>query len=475
MSHERTYRSNANPHAPLSDAELQKVVKAIFQLMRETGVKFDPEPKVMDILSDAGCELSTKGIVKFPTELVRSCIDSVAKSVKIWNRPGTDCIEFSLPHTVFTTNLSAPNVVDIDTGERRPCTKEDLAMISRVADALSEIDGLEVWFKISEIDRFVAIAANSTKPQCAAFEDPLALQAAIEMAAAIRGGLDKLKEKPFFYVSVSGMPLYYCKNDLEQILMLLENNVPIAVGTMGIGGASAPITIAGNVVNCFASDFAGLVLSQLLKKGSFCMVGSTIAFMDPMTGNLGALNEFTLAEMVKCQIGRYLGLPLHFANAGISAGKEFNQETVLGTTVTMMAGIFSQATCCSWAGGIDGLQAFSLHVLLLCNELIGTARRMWKGVRVDDETLALDVTHKVGPAGDYLGEMHTAVHCRKEISRIKYFASKTFESWEQEGRKDLKDIIDQDLRNILATHKPEPLPDSLQDQLDVILKKYGAV
>jgi trimethylamine:corrinoid methyltransferase-like protein len=472
MRSERTYRRNPNPHAPLSDAELRKTVDAIFQLMRETGVKFDPVSKAMDALSDAGCGISSKGIVKFPTDLVRSCIDSVAKSVRIYDRAGSDFLEFSLPHTVFATNLSAPNFVDIDTGERRPCREGDLVMICRVADALPDIDGLEVWFRIKEIDRYLGVLANWTKPQCAAFEDPLALQAAIEMAAAIRGGAAQLREKPFFYVSVSGIPLYYCRNDLEQIMLLIENGIPMAVGTMGIGGASAPVTIAGNVVNCFASDFAGLVLSQLLKKGSFCMVGSTIAFMDPMTGNLGALNEFTLAEMVKCQIGRALGMPQHFVNAGIAAGKDFNQETVLGITLTMMAGIFSQAACCSWLGGIDGLQAFSMHALLLCNELAGTSRRMWQGVRVDEETLALDVTHRVGAGGNYLAEMHTAVNCRKEISPIKYFASKSLESWEQEGRKELKDVIDQDLRRILASHAPEPLPTPVEARLRDIVRKY---
>jgi len=241
---------------------------------------------------------------------------------------------------------------------------------------------------------------------------------------------------------------------------------------MGIGGASAPMTIAGNIVNCFASDFTGLVLSQLLRKSSFCMVGSTIVFMDPMSGNIGAMNECTLAEMGKQQIGRYLGLPLHYSNAGVTLSKAFDQRAALDIAHTMTAGIFSQAACCVYPGGIDGLQAYSLHALLLCNDLVGTARRMWRGIRVDDETLALDVTNNLGPHGDYLGEMHTAVHCRKEISPIKYFASKTFEAWEQGGRKDLKDLIDQDLRKILATHQPEPLPASVQDRLKDIVKKY---
>jgi len=39
----------------------------------------------------------------------------------------------------------------------------------------------------------------------------------------------------------------------------------------------------------------------------------------------------------------------------------------------------------------------------------------------------------------------------------------------------LKDRIYDDLRTILETHKPEPLPDSIQSQIHAILKKFGVV
>jgi trimethylamine--corrinoid protein Co-methyltransferase len=70
--------------------------------------------------------------------------------------------------------------------------------------------------------------------------------------------------------------------------------------------------------------------------------------------------------------------------------------------------------------------------------------------------------------------MHTAKYCRKEISPTKYLISRTFDAWQEEGRKDLKEIIDADLRNILATHRPEPLPASVREQLDAIVEKYAA-
>jgi trimethylamine--corrinoid protein Co-methyltransferase len=267
--------------------------------------------------------------------------------------------------------------------------------------------------------------------------------------------------------------MHYEKRHADQIVTAVENGIPLAIGTAGIGGATTPMTIAGNVVHCFASDLAGLVLSQLVSKGSFCMIGSVIIFMDPQTGNVGVLNESTLAELVKCQIGRHWDVPLFNANSGLNMGLEFNQEAVLGLAVSMTAGIFSQATCNYLLGSIEGTITFSTHALLLCHELMGTARRIWKGVTVDDDTLAMEVTREVGPGGNFLEEMHTAVHCRKELSPIKYFVSKTYDGWVRDGRKDLKDVIGEDIQKILKTHVPQPLSPELRQKFNGILTEYG--
>ncbi len=39
----------------LPEDAVQKIIDATFQLMRETGVAFDPDPRVLDRFSDTGC------------------------------------------------------------------------------------------------------------------------------------------------------------------------------------------------------------------------------------------------------------------------------------------------------------------------------------------------------------------------------------------------------------------------------------
>jgi trimethylamine--corrinoid protein Co-methyltransferase len=484
MAEPRTYHGGAAPHDVLGKVDVEKVINAAFQLLGEVGVKFDPESRAMDLFSDAGCTISSDGIVRFPRELVQEAIDSAGRSVKLWDRSGADHIEFSDRNTILMAGCTCPNVLDLETGAARPATSEDLATITRVADALADVDGVCLPCKITdrsnvygEIEEFVILASNTAKPLTYLCNDHLALEAAIEIAAAIRGGADELRERPYFCFMVTPLPLNYLKQNTDQIFLCVENGIPLFPCTTSVGGAAAPITIAGNLAHCLATDFAGLALTQLVEKGSFFTCGSVPAFMDPATAEIGGLPEMLLAEMAKSQVLRSLGMPPCGGTAGSSAGRrEFDRYNACVATATMLQTAYSQPGYCWCLGSIDSLMTFSLEALLYCNELAGWLRRIWKGIRVDDETLALDVTRGVGPGGHYLEEEHTAKHCRTELWNPKYFRLKAEKSKGETSpnKRQLMSVIDEDLRRILATHRPEPLSDSLRRQINSILDKYHA-
>jgi len=61
----------------LPEGDVQKILDATFALMGEIGVAFDPDPRVLDLFSDAGCEITSDNVVRFDRELVEQCLDSV--------------------------------------------------------------------------------------------------------------------------------------------------------------------------------------------------------------------------------------------------------------------------------------------------------------------------------------------------------------------------------------------------------------
>ena len=65
-------------YSPFSKQDMDRIIDATFTLMSETGVGFEPDPPLMDRLVHAGCDVSPEGLVKFPVELIRRSIDTVA-------------------------------------------------------------------------------------------------------------------------------------------------------------------------------------------------------------------------------------------------------------------------------------------------------------------------------------------------------------------------------------------------------------
>ena len=224
-------------------------------------------------------------------------------------------------------------VFDLETGEPRNSTFDDLATITRVADALPNMDGVCVMVKDvpdstlhGEIGEFVAMAENTSKPLEYLCENSAAFDAVIEMAAAIRGGMDRLAEKPYFTQIVTPLPLYYAKTHSDQIMRAAECGIPVLTGTDSIGGAAVPYTIAGSMTHSFATDFAGVALSQLVRKGAFCAPCSDNIFMEPLRGNLGSDVPGLLADLATRQVMTHLGLLPMAGSGGGSRAQRFNQD-----------------------------------------------------------------------------------------------------------------------------------------------------
>jgi trimethylamine:corrinoid methyltransferase-like protein len=467
------------PYSPFSKQDAQRIIDATFDLMSQTGVGFDPVPHLMDRLDDAGCDVSSGGLVKFPIELIRKSLDSVAKSVRLWNRDGSSFIEIDSQHTWFVPGMTCIKAYDGETGEARDSNRADLATITRVSDALQNIDAVCVTCKnveesniYGEIDEFLVLAENTTKPLMYLCEFAESLEVVVDMAAALRGGRNELEEKPYFLHCVTPLPLYYAEPHIEQIIDAVEAGVPVTAGTVTIGGASAPITIAGCVVHSLATDLTAIVVSQVIREGSFCIGSSDASFMEVATGAIGAPSQSALAEMAMCEISRILGIPRMTSPTGESRARRFNQDAVAEISSDLMQTFYNRPAFCPYIGSMDEGITFSLHGLLLGDELAGQLRSMWRGIEVTDEMLALDLTRAEGPRGNYLAHEHTARYCRRESWNSRYFGAHLPTSSGALPDEDLVERIDRELQEILLNHKPEALAQETIRQMRSIAEKF---
>lgn len=468
------------PHEPVSLELVSRLIEDALTLMRDCGVAFEPETEVVALFRNAGCEVSSDGVVRFPAQLVRAALASTAKSAKLWDRAGRRCIELDDRHTWFMPGMTCIRIFDLETGEPRQTDGEDLATVTRVADALPNMDAVCVSVKNvarsdihGEVEEFAIMAANTTKPLEYLCEHAESLEPVLAMAAAIRGGRQALLEKPYFLQIITPLPLNYPRSHVEQLVKCVRAGVPVSVGTLPIGGASSPITTAGCMVNSLATDFAGMALAQLVRRGAFCIGSSDVSFMEPATGGIGNFAQTSLADMAMCQVRRYLGLPSFTGAGGQSAARRFNQDAVAEISLGMMQAFYSRPATLDYLGSLDQGLTFSLHALCLCDDLAALLRTLWQGLTIDADTVALDVARQVGARGNYLGQRHTAAHCREHLWNSRYFGARLPVSTGLLPDEELDARIDADVRTLLA-HRPEPLGGGLEERLSVIRESFAA-
>ncbi len=112
----------------------------------------------------------------------------------------------------------------------------------------------------------------------------------------------------------------------------------------------------------------------------------------------------------------------------------------------------------------------SFGQLVMDNEIIAMTRKVLEGIPVNDETLAVDVIKSVGARGHFLSEEHTVKHMRK-LSETRLMDRRMRQFWVERGAKDLATTCDEKAREILETHKPEPLPEHVHKKLLEIIQE----
>jgi len=140
------------------------------------------------------------------------------------------------------------------------------------------------------------------------------------------------------------------------------------------------------------------------------------------------------------------------------------------TTALLMGGI----DVIDGVGAIDASNAMSPELLVIDNEIIAAIRRLARGFEVNDDTLALDIINKVGPSGIFLGQKHTLEHYKQEFWLPQLSDKDAFNAWQKKGSKTMAEVARDKVHEILATHKPEPLSDSAEEEISRILKRASA-
>jgi trimethylamine--corrinoid protein Co-methyltransferase len=255
----------------------------------------------------------------------------------------------------------------------------------------------------------------SSKPVVTGAFSGKTLRPMLQLLAAECGGEDLLRRKPRAVFDVCpSPPLHWTEFACENLLQLARAGVPAELISMPIAGATAPITLAGSVVQHAAESISGIVIHQLAAPGAPVVWGGAPTFLDMSTGGtpMGAI-ETAMLNLACTQVGRSLGLPTHgylvatdSYQVDAQAGMESGMSAVLGA----MAGI----SMISGAGMLASLACHSVEKLVIDAEAIASAQRLILGIQPRGATLALHAFRETGLTGDFLKLKETRALFRQE-------------------------------------------------------------
>ena len=478
----RALRLGGWKHPVLREDDLHAVHAATLRVLERTGVDVGSAP-IRSALAAAGAIVRGDGIrVRFPPDLVEAALRVAPRTLLLAGRdPGLD-LALDGDHGFLSVDGSAAEILDPDTGRRRPSTGRDLERVTRLADVLPEIGFLWQGVEAGDVpapvrplhELRIQLRSSSKHVQLMTAVTPLAAEGAVAMAAAVAGGEDALRARPLlssFQVCLS--PLTFAGEALEAALCYARAGVPAGFVVMPIACATGPATPAGIVVQSNAELLAGIAIVETLVPGAPTFYGACPTVLDLRSVSVACGGpEDVLFQAALGQLGDWYGLPTSIGTFATGA-KAPDWQAGFENAISGMASLLGGADMLSGAGLLHAARTFSLEEMVLDAEMFGALCRVSEGLAVGPEALAVDVIDAVGPGGNYLAERHTVAHMRS-LWRPTVYDRRTWEDWEAAGRPAPPERAGERVRELLATHEPAPLPDGVPDELDAIVAAFTA-
>jgi len=463
----------------LSREEIEAIHNASLQVLEKTGIRVMSE-MALDILKKGGAKVDYgTNRVTLPRQLVEEALKMAPKTITYGARnPKYDFVlNKQEPH--FCADGDPPFILDWETGQRRYSTAEDVANCAVIADYLDHVQLTWVMLTATEVpgpmQNLVDICACLRNTEKHVEDEALNARDAqyqIEIATAIVGDSKRLREKPIISaVQCPFSPLTYDKGITEGAIELGKAGIPVVLYPLPLSGTTGPVTPAGTMVVANADVLGGLVIQELASPGAPVVYCAGAGIMNFHTGEHGLSPEGPLMEMGLGQLARYYDLPDE-REVFYGASKLLSQQYGHYRVEAMLTHMSTEPVpdIVLGLGGLGGTT--SPEAMVIDNEIVDYALRFAQGIEVNDETLAIDVIDKAGPGGHFLGEKHTLKHFRERwMPRLDV---DSLETWEKEGIKSLGELAHEKVKEILATHKPTPLPEDVDREISRILKRAEA-
>ncbi|GAB4537650.1 MAG: glycine betaine--corrinoid protein methyltransferase [Anaerolineae bacterium] len=459
----------------LTDQDIEHIHERSLDLLERVGVVYNT-PQALKILEPLGCRVDYERTwASLPRELVEWAVGQAPRVVRLCARdPSRDVVlDGHRPH--HTTDSQGTQAIDLESGQRRPSTAEDLRRGLLFADALDMVEIVNVMVAANDVPahlrtiRHFALAFTQTSKHVRtgvlhAGQVPFIVEMARAVASPLAAKDYEDGFRPIFsVVDCTISPLMHDGPMTEACIELARLSVPIMVYPMPLAGGTSPVTLAGTMLVHNVEFLSGLALFQAANPGTPIIYGTGASQLDMHTGRYAASANGHSLRLGLRDLARFYDLPVNMGGLSTSS---YTLDALYGYEATA-AGLLA---CLAGAdeiysvGLLGSAQVLSLEKMVLDNHMARQLEIMVQPVPLDDEHLQADLIERVGIGGHYLKQRETRAFTRQEYVSV----------WPPAG-KAMLEVARAEAFDILHNHQPPSLPPGTLDQIEVLVAKADEV
>ncbi len=441
-------------------------------ILEEVGVNFVNNPAALDRWRAVGATVDGER-VRIPRGLARKLIATAPSKFTQHARNPERNVEIGGKNLVLAPVYGPPFVRDLE-GGRRYATMDDFQKFVKLGymskwlhhSGGTVCEPTDVAVNKRHLDMLLAHMTLSDKPFMGSVTEPSRAQDSVEMCE-ILFGKEFVQENTVMTSLINvNSPLTFDDVMMGAMEVYAANNQACIVSPFIVGGAMAPVSVAGTLTQVLAEVLAGISYNQMIRPGAPVIFGAFVTSIDMNSGapTFGT-PEASHILYGAGQLARRLGLPFR-SGGGLCGSKlpdaQAAYETANTLNTALLGGVNFMLHSCGW---LEGGLVSSFEKFVLDADQLGVLHHMARGVAYDENAQAMDAIREVGPGGHYLGCAHTQANFKDAFWRTNVLDYKPFETWDEEGARDSMTLAAAKVKTMLETYEKPAIDPEIEAAL----------
>ncbi len=465
------------PNFEILDEEALEIIERNAEtVLEEIGVNFIENPAALELWRQAGADVQDER-VHIPRGLARELCKTAPSRYTQHARNPERSVEIGGKTLVLAPVYGPPFVRDLEDG-RRYATMADFEKFVKLGylskwlhhSGGTVCEPTDVPVNKRHLDMLYAHMRWSDKPFMGSVTERRRAEDSVKMCEILFGE-EFVRDNTVMTSLVNiNSPLTFDATMMGALEVYAAANQAAIVSPFIVGGAMAPVSVAGTLTQVLAEVLAGVAYSQLVRKGAPVIFG---AFVTSIDMNSGA-PTFGTPEASKIlygagQLARRLDLPFR-SGGGLCGSKlpdaQAAYETANTLNAALLGGVNFMLHACGW---LEGGLVSSIEKFVLDADQLGILHSIAEGVDVSEDAQAMDAIREVGPGGHYLGCAHTQANFKSAFWRTGVLDYKPFETWADEGGRDSATLAHLRAQRMLAEYQAPPIDPAVDEALQAYM------